>query len=166
MGPDNLDYLDRSWIVLASEESDDFFRVCFGMLQFYFEMVHGLLSLPSSSFDFRPNRFNRVQARSGGSGHRLVTAFQVIEHRRVGAGGFAAPVEAGFEQAAATPAVDGADADAEGAGGLAGANPDRAGQGGCHRWVDLGVVGLFVSGTWDDDGSGLGAGQARRRWRQ
>ena len=90
----------------------------------------------------------------------------MIEHRGIGAGRFAAPVDAGFQQAATAPAVDGADADAEGAGGLAGANPDRTGQGGCHGWLDLGVVGLFVSGTWDDDGGGLGAGPARRRWRQ
>ena len=30
MGPDNLDYLDRSWVVLASEESDDFFGYVLG----------------------------------------------------------------------------------------------------------------------------------------
>ena len=125
-----------------------------------------LLSSSHRCFLSRPDRFDGVQARGRGSDHRLVTAFQVIQHRGIGAGGFAAPVDPGFEQAATAPAVDGADADAEGAGGLAGANPDRAGQGGCHRWVDLGVVGLFVSGTWDDDGSGLGAGPARRRWRQ
>ena len=82
------------------------------MLQFYFEMVHGLLGLPSSSFDFRPDRLDGVQARSRCCGHGLVTAFQVIEHWGIGTGGFAAPVDAGFEQAAATPAVDGADADA------------------------------------------------------
>ncbi len=60
MWADNLDYLDRSWVVLASEESDDFVRVCVGMLQFYFEMVLGLLSLPSSSFDFSPDRLDGV----------------------------------------------------------------------------------------------------------
>ena len=59
-----------------------------------------------------PDRLDGVKAGSGGSGHGLVAAFQVVEHRRVGAGGFAAPVDAGFEQAAAAPAVDGADADA------------------------------------------------------
>ena len=86
IGPDNLDYLDRSRVVLAFEENDDFFRVCVGMLQFYFEMVHGLLSLPSSSFDFRPDRLDSVQARRGGTGHGLVTAFQLIQHREIGAG--------------------------------------------------------------------------------
>ena len=68
----------------------------------------------------------------------------MIEHRGIGAGRFAAPVDPGFEQAATAPAVDGADADAEGACGLAGANPDRTGQGGCHGWVDLGVEELRV----------------------
>ena len=74
MWADNLDYLDRSWVVLASEESDDFVGVCVGMLQFYFEMVLGLLSLPSSSFDFSPDRLDGFQAGSGGSRHGLVTA--------------------------------------------------------------------------------------------
>ena len=71
-----------------------------------------LLSSSHRCFLSRPDRFDGVQARSRCSGHGLVTAFQVIQHRRVGAGGFAAPVDAGLEQAATTPAVDGADADA------------------------------------------------------
>ena len=89
----------------------------------------------------------------------------MVEHRRIGAGGFAAPVDAGLEQAAAAPAVDGADADAEGACGLAGTNPDRVGQGGCHGWI-WEVVGWFVSGNGYGDGSGLGAGPVLPRWRQ